>query len=291
MSCGDAVNDSAERVVLSVRDLAGATPPRARGRVSLVGAGPGDPELLTVKALARIREADAIVHDALVSDAIRALFPARAHVIDAGKRGGSVESSSQAAIQELLVDLAQAGLHVVRLKGGDPLIFGRGGEEARWLERHGIAWEIVPGISAANGAAASALLPLTHRALSRSCTMIEAHDAGLHRVPWRALVDLGGTWVFFMGKGATQEIAQSLIIHGADADLPLAVVENATLLNQTVFVATLTAVAQAGYAARTAGPGLVIVGPTLELFHELDTLVSEANAHDRPLSDLPGLTA
>jgi uroporphyrin-III C-methyltransferase len=247
--------------------------------------------LLTVKALNRIRAADAIVHDALISAPIRALFPPDAVVIDAGKRGGSGTSASQDEINTILVSLARDGLKVVRLKGGDPLVFGRGSEEALALAAEGIAWELIPGISSANGAAATALVPLTHRAVSRSCTYVEGHERALHRLDWQALVALGGTWVFFMGKAAARDIARSLLLHGADPALPMAVIENASLATQTVRARTLGDVAAHGYVPQTDGPGLVIVGPTVALFHELHTLVEELNPHEHPVSDLSGLGA
>jgi len=261
------------------------------GFVSLAGAGPGDPELLTVKALHRIRMADAVVYDALIPQSILALIPAQARAIAAGKRNGARDSASQESIDTLLADLATDGLRVVRLKGGDPLVFGRGGEEALFLEARGIPYEIVPGISAAHGAAAAALLPLTHRAVSRSCTIVEGHELNQHRVNWRALVELGGTWVFYMGKAAAQEIAAALVRHGADPQLPAAIVENATLPDQSVWVSSLSALQANGYRPRSTGPGLVLVGLTVALFHEVNLLLHETVSHDHPLSDLSGCRA
>jgi uroporphyrin-III C-methyltransferase len=241
----------------------------APGRVALVGAGPGDPELLTLRALRRIAEADAIVHDALVSDAIRALFPPGCAVYDVGKRAGSAASTPQDEINRLLLRLSRQGLCVVRLKGGDPLLFARGGEEALALRAAGIACEVVPGISAAHGASAAAGIPLTHRGLSRSCTLLDGHGPHLDSIDWPALVALGGTWAFFMAARSTQEIAARLLAHGADPALPLALVQGATLPAQRVAVRPLAAVAREGLPVWSDAPGLVLVGPTVELAGEL----------------------
>ena len=246
------------------------------GLVTLAGAGPGDPELLTLKARRRLAQADAIVHDALVSEGIRALFPPRARVFDVGKRAGRADSTPQAEIDALLLRLARAGLRVVRLKGGDPFVFGRGGEEALALRAAGIACEVVPGVSAAQGAAAGAGIPLTQRGLSRSCTLLSGHGPHLDAVDWTALVALGGTWVFFMAAQHTQEIARRLLAHGAAPDLPLALVEGATLPGQRVTVRTLAEVARAGLVPAAPLPGLVLVGPTVALGETLGAALGPA---------------
>ena len=184
-------------------DAAGA----AVGHVTLAGAGPGEAGLLTLKTLERIRAADAIVHDALVSEEIRALFPPEAQHFAVGKRSGDPRSSSQEQINALLARLALAGLAVLRLKGGDPYIFGRGGEEALYLQSRGIPVELLPAVSAVNGAAAAAGVPLTHRGVSRSFTVLAGERHLLDETDWPALVALGGTWVFLMAKASTEEIA------------------------------------------------------------------------------------
>ena len=237
----------------------------AAGMVSIAGAGPGDPELLTVKTLARIREAAAIVHDALVSEEIQALFPPGAELYPAGKRAGDPLSSTQEGINRLLERLALGGRPVLRLKGGDPFIFGRGGEEALYLQERGIPFEVLPAVSSVNGAAASARVPLTHRGVSRAFTVLQGTGALLDEIEWRALVTLGGTTVFLMAKANVAGIAQRLIDAGADRDLPMAVVENATLADQAVTRKTAGGFADHGFSPLTDGPALLFAGATAGL--------------------------
>jgi uroporphyrin-III C-methyltransferase len=263
--------------------------PSGLGSVSLVGAGPGDPELLTLKALDRIRAAQAIVHDALIPDAILALCPAGCARHDVGKRKNNDRSADQEQINALLVRLARQGLRVVRLKGGDPFVFGRGGEEVIALEAEGIPCEVIPAVSALNGSGAAALIPLTHRGVSHAFTVLEGHEAGLARIPWAALVDLGGTWVFYMAKTTVPAIARNLLAHGAAADLALAVIENATLPNQTVTRLPLHAAANEGYAPLTPGPGIVIVGRTVDVLLHSNAALHTLTNHGFPLSVVPQL--
>jgi uroporphyrin-III C-methyltransferase len=254
--------------------------------VSLVGAGPGDPGLLTVRALERIRSAQAIVHDALIPQAIHALFPPECLCYDVGKRKNNDRSADQEAINRLLVRLARQGLRVVRLKGGDPFVFGRGGEELAVLAGHGIACEVIPGVTAFLGAASGAGIPLTHRGVSHACTILEGHETGLERIAWAALVSLGGTWVFYMAKTTVAGIARHLLAHGAEPDLSLAVIENATLPSQTVTVRSLKEAARAGYAPQTAGPGLVIIGRTAAVLAQSAHTLQSGFIHGTPL---PGI--
>jgi uroporphyrin-III C-methyltransferase len=260
----------------------------AGGGVALVGAGPGDPELLTLKALRRIAAAQAIVHDALVSEAIRALFPTDCLRCDVGKRAACAGATPQAEINALLVRLARQGLRVVRLKGGDPFLFGRGGEEALHLLAAGIPCEVVPGISAASGAAAAAGIPLTQRGLSRACTLLDGHGPHLDAIDWRALVALGGTWVFYMAARSVREIAARLLAHGAEPGLALALVEAATQPAMRTTVRTLAQAAAEGLPRHADLPGLVLVGPTVDLhgIHERDWPGLEAAFHVPALSDL-----
>ena len=179
-------------------------------RVFLVGAGPGDPELLTVRAARLLASADVVVHDALVSDAVLALAPPTAELIDVGKRPG--RGVPQDLINVLLVQLAQAGRTVVRLKGGDPFVFGRGGEEAQTLAEAGIAVEVVPGISSAVGAPAAAGIPVTYRGMSASFTVVTGHrQHGETPVNWAALAQTGGTIVVLMGVAERGIIAAALV--------------------------------------------------------------------------------
>ena len=259
----------------------------APGFVTVAGAGPGDPELLTVKALRRIETAQAIVCDALISEGIRALFPRDCRLFDMGKRAGEAASAHQGEINRLLLELAREGLRVLRLKGGDPFIFGRGGEEALFLAAHQIPYEIIPAVSSVNGAAASVGIPLTHRGLSRSCAILQGYQPQGAGINWSALVAQGGTWVFLMAKEGVRAIARNLLNYGADPGLFLALVENATLPSQTVGIATLADAAEGGCTPRTNGPGIVLVGPTVECALELSSLLTGLPNDGATLSDFP----
>lgn len=202
-------------------------------RVSLVGAGPGDPDLLTVRAARLIAAADVVVHDALVSDAVLSLAAPGAELVDVGKRPG--QGVAQDLINVLLVRLAREGRRVVRLKGGDPYVFGRGGEEAAALAEQGIACEVVPGISSAIGAPAAAGIPVTYRGLSAHFTVVTGHRRrGETPVNWAALAQAGGTLVVLMGVAQRGEIADALIAGGLPATTPVAAVHRATTGEQQV---------------------------------------------------------
>jgi len=200
------------------------------GAVSLVGAGPGDPELLTLKALRRLEAADVVVHDALVGDGVLDLVPEHVERIDVGKRPG--RTTPQEMISTLLVELAQQGRNVVRLKGGDPFVFGRGGEEAIELARAGFPVEIVPGITSSVAAPAAAGVPVTHRGIAASFTVVTGHRrAGEPDADWTALAQLaaaGGTIVILMGVARRAEIAAALTVGGLPPDTPVAAVYSAS---------------------------------------------------------------
>ena len=192
------------------------------GQVYLIGAGPGDPELLTLRALRLLQSADVVVHDRLVSDEIMACVPARTRRVAVGKSAG-FHPVPQENINQILVDLGRAGLTVARLKGGDPTIFGRGGEEYDALMAAGIPCDYVPGITAAQGAAASLRLPLTHRGLATGLRYVTGHrarDAELD-LDWASLADPQTTLAVYMGAANMVEIARELIAHGMPADLPV----------------------------------------------------------------------
>jgi uroporphyrin-III C-methyltransferase/precorrin-2 dehydrogenase/sirohydrochlorin ferrochelatase len=236
--------------------------PTATGLVSLVGAGPGDPDLLTVRAVQRLQAADVVVYDRLVNPSVLDLAPSTAELIDVGKTPG-VGGPTQAEINVRLVQLASDGRRVVRLKGGDPFVFGRGGEEALALSRAGVAFEVVPGISAALAAPAAAGIPVTHRGLSGSVTIVNGHDPDQHA--WSALAQLGGTLVFMMAVEHLEEIVDRLLAHGRPADEPAAVVQWATTSRQRVVSAALTDIARVAHAANMQPPAVLIVGPTAAL--------------------------
>ena len=201
--------------------------------VALVGAGPGDPDLLTMKAARLLATADVVVHDALVGDGVLALIPESADRIDVGKRPG--QTIPQEMISALLVELGRQGKRVVRLKGGDPFVFGRGGEEALALREAGLEFEVVPGITSSIAAPAAAGIPVTHRGVSAAFTVVTGHRRpGEPDIDWRSLAKVGGTIVILMGVAHRGAIATELIIGGLATDTPVAVIHRATTDDQDV---------------------------------------------------------
>jgi uroporphyrin-III C-methyltransferase len=233
------------------------------GTVWLTGAGPGDPGLLTLHAAHALQSADVILHDALVPAAILSLAP-RAILEATGKRAGGIRTQ-QPRINERLIRLARQNLRVVRLKGGDPTIFGRGGEEALALAAAGIAFRIVPGISAGIGGTAAASIPLTHRSLSRSAAFATGHDSSgeLADVDWQALSKGSETLVFYMAQRRIGQIAQRLIEAGRAPTDAVALISNATCPDQQVTIATLATAA--GAPVPKGAATLVLTGPTIAL--------------------------
>lgn len=235
-------------------------PEAALGEVYLVGAGPGDPDLLTLRALQLMQRADVVLYDNLVSDRVldRARRDARREFV--GKRSG-YKSTAQEDINDLLVRLAEEGHRVLRLKGGDPFIFGRGGEEIEALVQRGIPFQVVPGITAASGCAAYAGIPLTHRIMAHSVRFVTGHPRdGVVDLPWQELTSDKETVVFYMGLGGLASICQQLVKHGRRSDTPVAVVSKGTLPSQRVLKGTLETMP--GLVARTQieTPTLTIVG-------------------------------
>ncbi len=232
------------------------------GKVFLVGAGPGDPDLLTLKAARLLSLADVVLHDELVSPQVLALIPTRAVVRSVGKRAGGT-STPQAEINRLMVAYAILGLTVIRLKGGDPLIFGRAGEEMEHLSNAGIEFEIIPGITSALAAAAAAAIPLTHREHASSVTFFAAHPADPKpEADWPALLAARGTIVLYMPGRDQTVLAAKLRASRVPANTPCAVISRATTREQRIFRTTV-----AGLAATTAfsAPSLVIVGSVVQL--------------------------
>lgn len=244
------------------------------GKVSLIGAGPGDPELLTIKAYNAMQKADAIVYDRLVSDDVLALVPARAQRIFVGK-ACKKKVMPQEEINALLVSLAQQGLNVARIKGGDPYMFGRGGEEALELLKHGIECEIIPGITSAHGCGAYAGIPLTHRGLATGVRFITGHRTALDNIEeplelnWLSLADIDTTLVVYMGLANLGLIAEKLILHGLPRDLPAAAIAHGTTSKQRVVLSTLAAIAADVGTEKLESPTLVIIGKVVALAHEL----------------------
>ncbi|MBS4019493.1 uroporphyrinogen-III C-methyltransferase [Azonexus hydrophilus] len=239
------------------------------GKVWLVGAGPGDPDLLTLKAARLIGSADAIVYDHLVGEGVRALFPASARQVYVGKKAAK-HTLKQEEINQLLVDLARQGLAVVRLKGGDPFIFGRGGEELEVLHAAGIAFEVVPGVTAAAGCAAYAGFPLTHRDHAQSVTFVTGHlkDHSID-LDWPALARPGQTVVFYMGVGGAPEICRQMIAHGLPASTPAAIIRRGTLPDQQTLLSTLDQLPQRIVEAGIKPPALIVVGSVVGLHDTL----------------------
>jgi uroporphyrin-III C-methyltransferase len=240
------------------------------GKVWLVGAGPGDPDLLTIKAARLIASADALVYDHLVGDGIMQLARADARRIYAGKKA-SKHTLPQDAINQLLVDLARQGLAVVRLKGGDPFIFGRGGEELETLVASGIPFEVVPGVTAATGCAAYAGFPLTHRDHAQSVTFVTGHlKDGTVNLDWPALARPRQTIVFYMGIGAVGEICRQMISHGLPSLTPAAVIRNGTQHDQQTLLATLGTLPYKIAESGIKPPALIVVGSVVGLHEKLN---------------------
>ncbi|MGD1080496.1 MAG: uroporphyrinogen-III C-methyltransferase [Candidatus Sulfotelmatobacter sp.] len=228
-----------------------------KGEVYLVGAGPGDPELLTLKALRVLRTADAVLHDDLVSSEILKLIPSTAQVHNVGKRCGK-KNIVQEEIDFLMIALADSGLCVVRLKSGDPLIFGRSGEEIESLRRAGIPYEIVPGVTSALGAAAAAQIPLTHRRASSALVFVTAHQAsGSEATNWGKLASAGATLVIYMPGQNYSDVAAKLKAAGLAGETPCAVISRATTPHQRTHRSTI---AELSGSPKLAAPTLLVVG-------------------------------
>jgi uroporphyrin-III C-methyltransferase len=225
------------------------------GKVVLIGAGPGDPELLTLKAARALALADVVLVDELVGRGCLEHVRAAAKVIEVGKRGGC-RSTPQAFIERLMVREARAGRTVARLKGGDPFVFGRGGEELQALREAGIEVEVIPGITAGIGVPAALGIPVTHRGLARGVTFVTGHTQDGREPNWQALARSGTTLVVYMGLASLKNILESLISAGMDAATPACLVENGTLATQRQRVATLATLTADGFD----GPALIVIG-------------------------------
>lgn len=237
------------------------------GEVALVGAGPGDPRLLTLRAWSLLMQADAVVYDRLISPELLTLIPLTCARHYVGKARGC-HSLPQEQINELLADLADQGQRVIRLKGGDPFIFGRGAEELQYLLQRGIDCQVVPGITAASGCSAYAGIPLTHRDLVNSCRFITGHlqHDGELSLPWRSLADSTQTLVFYMGLSNLAIIAQRLIEAGMPADMPAALISNGTRPDQHVVRGPLHQLPTLVLACPPGIPTLTVIGKVVDLF-------------------------
>ena len=262
----DALARRVERALAQAGD-ASAT---ANGRVSLVGGGPGDPSLLTLRALRRLQDADVVLFDRLVNQELVDLARRDAERIHVGKRRDR-HTVPQSQINALMVEHARAGRQVVRLKGGDPFIFGRGGEELADVVAAGITVEVVPGITAASGCAAYAGIPLTHRDHAQSCMFVTGHRKanGHLSLPWQAMAAPQQTLVVYMGLATLAEVCGQLIAHGLAPEHPCAMIESGTLRSQRVVSGTLDALPAQVEAAGLTGPALLVVGTVVTLRPDL----------------------
>jgi uroporphyrinogen III methyltransferase/synthase len=260
-----------------------ATPPLQNGKVYLVGAGPGDPGLLTLRAHELLAAADCVVYDYLVNPAILRYAAPTAEQFYVGKQGGQ-KCISQGEINQLLIAKAAQHRHVVRLKGGDPFIFGRGGEEALALTAAHVPWEAVPGVSSALGATAYAGIPLTFRGVSSSVAFITAHEdpakehSTLH---WDQLATGADTLVVFMGVARIQPLVEALLAQGRPAATPVAVIRWGTYAHQEVYVSDLQNIAALVTRQQVKPPALIIVGEVVRLREQLDWFTQQLSATDK----------
>ncbi|MGV1098983.1 uroporphyrinogen-III C-methyltransferase [Thiovibrio sp. JS02] len=241
---------------------------RKKGKVYLIGAGPGDPTLITVKGLELLKRAEVLVYDYLATPKLLKYVPKDAELIYAGKKGGGCHAHTQEEINQMLVDHALAGKNVVRLKGGDPFIFGRGGEEIEEIARHGIPFEIVPGVTSATAAATYAGVPITHRNYTASVAFITGHEdpaKETSNIAWDKIATGIGTLVFYMGIKNLPIIAENLIKHGRDPQTPVAVVRWASTPIQRSVVGTLSTIAEVVKREKIKAPALIVVGEVVKL--------------------------
>jgi uroporphyrin-III C-methyltransferase len=257
--------------------LPGSYPVFMPGEVWLVGAGPGDPGLLTLHALAGLLQADVVVHDALVDARVLALARSGAQMQFAGKRGGK-PSIAQEDISAQLIALAQGGLRVLRLKGGDPFVFGRGGEEILALAAAGVAFRVIPGVTAGLGGLASAFIPATMRGVNQAIILATGHDPDEEgSLDWSALARTGQPIVLYMGLRNLENIAAALMHGGLPASTPAAVIASATLAGQQVLVSSLECIASDALEANIAAPAMVVIGGIVRIRQQvLDTSAQNA---------------
>ena len=251
--------------------------PDARGRVILVGAGPGDPGLLTVRAVEALASADVVVHDGLIDARVLDLAPADAVRISVAKRRAR-HTLPQEAINALIVAHVKTGARVVRLKGGDPFIFGRGGEEVEAVRAAGLTVEVIPGVSAALGCAAEAMLPLTHRDHSSAVSFVAGQCKGLSEQDWSGLAGRGRTLVIYMGVATAEAIGDKLMADGVAPDMPVAVLEKGTCPGHRALKTLLADLGAMVTRESVCSPAIIVVGEVVDLSDAEDKLAAYARA-------------
>ncbi len=257
------------------------------GKVYIVGAGPGDPELLTLKAHRLLTQAHAVIYDRLLSPEILELIPSGAMRLYVGKSGGG-HATDQNEINQLMVSLVRSGKQVVRLKGGDPFMFGRGGEEVQFLLSKGIACEVVPGVTSASGCAVYAGIPLTHRDHASSVRFITGHfKEGKEEWDWSECVNPRTTLVIYMGLNKSEYIAAQLMAHGASPSIPVAIIEQGTHQKQRTVLTQLGTLHNAITQQKIESPGLIIVGSVVTLAHEMSWFTKPQSVSDASQSPSP----
>jgi uroporphyrin-III C-methyltransferase/precorrin-2 dehydrogenase/sirohydrochlorin ferrochelatase len=256
--------------------------PLLPGQVALVGTGPGDPELLTLRALRMMQQADVVLYDNLVSAEIMALVPPHVERIYVGKERNA-HTMRQETINRTLVEQARAGRRVVRLKGGDPFVFGRGGEEIETLAADHVSFQVVPGITAALGVSAYAGIPLTHRDYSQACIFVTGHlKDGTINLDWAALARPRQTIVFYMGYLGLSEICRQMTLHGLSAGTPAAIIQQGTTSEQLTVIGTLATLSEQAKAAGLRPPSLIIVGEVVRLREKLAWFKNEKALSSAP---------
>lgn len=241
------------------------------GKVYIVGAGPGKKDLITLRAYELIKRADVILHDELIGEVAELLKESKAEIVNVGKRSGK-HRKKQEEINEMLMEYAKQGKTVVRLKGGDPCIFGRGGEEAEYLARNGIPFEFVPGVTSAIAVPANVGIPITHRRYDPAVVFITGRESR-ERLNWEALARLNATIVILMGVARIPEISKLLIEHGKSPDTPVAVIENGFSENQRVIVSKLADLTNKAEEEKIKAPAVIVIGNVVELFNFLSEFI------------------
>ncbi|AAB89999.1 MULTISPECIES: uroporphyrinogen-III C-methyltransferase [Archaeoglobus] len=234
------------------------------GKVYIVGAGPGKKDLLTLRAYELIKRADVILHDELIGEVAELLKESRAEIVDVGKRSGR-HKKRQEEINKLLVEYARQGKTVVRLKGGDPCVFGRGGEEAEFLAKHGIPFEFVPGVTSAIAVPEAVGIPVTHRRYDPALVFITGRESR-ERLNWKALAELNATIVILMGVSRIPEIAKNLLEHGKDPETEVAIIESGFSDRERVILTTLGKMAERAEKERVKPPAIIVIGKVVELY-------------------------